>query len=979
MSRRVFTLVAVVAIVLSSFAVSYIPHAASAPGPTPQLHLQRGTFDARGPAPALPNAVWSAPVSDSYAILQFDGPPTPEDRVRLESTGAQLLEYLPDYAYLMQGTPDQLARAARLPNIYARTDFVLADKLSPALLSAVRQGKPIAGAVRITGWPGDQSALDRDLRTLNLTRNHALIGGEQALLRIARLPGVRWIEYDTQPHVLNDYARAIMQVGPVWTNHGLFGSNQLVAVADSGLDTGNFGTLSADFTGRISATHVLSTGGDWGDNFGHGTHVAGSIAGAGALSGANPAQHLYMGSFAGVAPEAHLDIQAFEVDPSSGSITGLDPDYYQLFAQAYADGARLHSDSWGDYTGPITDTAAQFGGYPYGAQRTDQFVWDHPDMTIFVAAGNSGADGTPIPPLGICYGDGVIDPDSLLSPGTAKNVVTVGASESNRYNGGLGALPWLLLSFCYATQPIATDPLANNANGMAAFSSRGPVDDGRVKPDIVAPGTNIVSAKSHYPGATTLWGQYETNPDYVYSGGTSMATPLTAGAGALVRQWLGARGLRTPSAAAVKAVLLNTTIDIAPGQYGLGATQEITFARPNNVDGWGRANLGFIDAAFPYTLWLDDHTGGLATGQIVTYTHTTTDSLQVITSTQPLRFLLAWTDPPASLSAAKQLVNDLDLVVLGPDGSSYHGNASPSGDHVNNVEGVVVNNPPIGTYRVTVRAFNVPVAAQPYALVVAGPIDHERPISGLQALNSSPTGLGSTTVFTATASGTNVAYTWNFGDGQLGSGNPISHTYAKVGAYTAIVTATNSLSKMTATTPVSIVEQSIVGLSAANSSPTVLGSPTVLVATAVGTNISYTWNFGDGQVESGNPRNHTYLAVGNYTAIVTATNGVSRVTATTHVTITDAAITNLNAVNSSPTGLGQTTTFTATASGSNISYTWNFGDGQTGSGNPIGHGYASAGHYTATVTATNTISLLTATTVVDISPGIYLPVVLRNP
>jgi subtilisin family serine protease len=105
-------------------------------------------------------------------------------------------------------------------------------------------------------------------------------------------------------------------------------------------------------------------------------------------------------------------------------------------------------------------------------------------------------------------------------------------------SGGLATVPWFgIISLCYSVEPIASDLISNNANGMAAFSSRGPADDGRIKPDIVAPGTNIISNKSHYPGAQLLWGQHETNPDYVYSGGTSMATPLTA-ARHLVRQWL---------------------------------------------------------------------------------------------------------------------------------------------------------------------------------------------------------------------------------------------------------------------------------------------------------------------------------------------------------------------------------------------------------------------------------------------------------
>src|SRR5262249_58509561 len=126
-----------------------------------------------------------------------------------------------------------------------------------------------------------------------------------------------------------------------------------VAVVGSGLDRGDLATISPDFAGRIMATQVLSPGGDLADTNGHGTHVAGSVAGAGVQSGANPAQQQYAGSFAGVAPEAQLVIQAFEALPD-GSTVGIPNDYYTLFQQAYNDGARIHTNSWGDYTGPIS-------------------------------------------------------------------------------------------------------------------------------------------------------------------------------------------------------------------------------------------------------------------------------------------------------------------------------------------------------------------------------------------------------------------------------------------------------------------------------------------------------------------------------------------------------------------------------------------------------------------------------------------------
>jgi hypothetical protein len=670
--------------------------------------------------PVARGAVLNAlPVHPKRLIVQFAGPIQLTDRAALVATGVEVLEYLPDYAYLVTGTPQQLAAAAALPGLAHALAAPAVLQLDPALLHAIAAGDG-AGPLRLLAWPGREARLIAELNAAGIQPGAPL--SVAAVRSLATLDSLRWAEPDSQPRLLNDGARTTMGVdAAAWQGAGLYGEGQILAIADSGLDTGELATLSPDFAGRLVAAYVLAAGGDLEDEHGHGTHVAGSALGSGTQSGSDPATNSYAGSFAGVAPRAGLVFQAFEAD-AGGTISGLPADYYQLFDQAYQSGARLHSDSWGDLTGPASDPAAMFGGYPYGSQRADSFVWDHPDMAIFVAAGNSGRDGTP-GSFGFCNGgNGVVDADSLLSPATAKNVITVGASESSRTSGGLAGIPWLLLNFCFATQPIANDPISGNADGLAAFSSRGPTDDGRIKPDLVAPGTNIISSRSHAPNAGVLWGAHETNPHYVYSGGTSMATPLVAGAGALVREWLTDRGATSPSAALIKATLLNTARDIAPGQYGIGATQELSFSSPNSVAGWGRADLGFLAAPASFGIWYDDHVSGLSTGQQVTYTHTAQRPLEVTSSAAPLRVHLVWTDPAASLSASQQLVNDLDLSIVGPDGTVYRGNNSASGDRVNNVEGVEIKAPPLGLYVVQVRGFNVPIATQPYALVVSGPI-----------------------------------------------------------------------------------------------------------------------------------------------------------------------------------------------------------------------------------------------------------------
>jgi uncharacterized repeat protein (TIGR01451 family) len=216
-----------------------------------------------------------------------------------------------------------------------------------------------------------------------------------------------------------------------------------------------------------------------------------------------------------------------------------------------------------------------------------------------------------------------------------------------------------------------------------------------------------------------------------------------------VRQWLGQKGMTDPSAAAIKATLLDTAANMAPGQYETGSTQEIPFSTPNNVNGWGRVDLGFASANLPYTFWLDDHTSGLSTSQVVTYTTTLTRPLEVLTDTLPLRVLLTWTDPPASLSASKQLVNDLDLTVIGPGGEIYHGNGGGASDRINNVEGVVINKPPLGRYSIRVQAYNVPVAVQPYALAVEGPLSAGAPaLQASKHASASSVKVGQTITYT---------------------------------------------------------------------------------------------------------------------------------------------------------------------------------------------------------------------------------------
>ena len=256
------------------------------------------------------------------------------------------------------------------------------------------------------------------------------------------------------------------------------------------------------------------------------------------------------------------------------------------------------------------------------------------------------------------------------------------------------------------------------------------------------------------------------------------------------------------------------------------------------------------------------------------------------------------------------------------------------------------------------------------------------PIVGLTAVNDSPTQLGYTTTFTASViSGTNVLFTWVFGDSTPPVAGPtVTHIYSQVGVYHAGVTAINGTGIFVANTVVT-VDVPMTSLNVVNDSPTLLGNVTLFTAqpgTAIlppPSNVVYDWDFGDGWFDHSTSltETHLYSALGVYTAVITASNSLSRITTTSQVIIVDSPIATLTATNDGPTILGSLTTLSALVTGSvippppsNVTYTWAFGDGATGAGAIVTHQYPAHGTFTAVVTAANSVSLLTATTEVQI-------------
>ncbi|MCM2279693.1 MAG: S8 family serine peptidase [Oligoflexia bacterium] len=656
--------------------------------------------------------------SDSarYFVVQFEGAVPSRAEAALAAQGLETLRYLPDDALVVRGSLQAAglvkssfegvrAVAAyrsewKISDEFRGNRGIFSDRTERLVVTAVDAAAVHGVVSRLQSVPG---VTVRNSRTSDIIVDAPL----SALDSMALIEGVEWIQR-LPIFVTFDYPMAgeLAQLLPLarigadyeYTGHesgtkimnfdaawkrGFMGEGQIVAIGDTGLDTGKVASIHPDFAGGVIKGYAMGLGAQsWEDPMGHGTHVAGSVAGRGAVS-----SQIKGGAF-----ESKLIIEGLW----SAILDNLAPgsDFNKLMGTPYNDGARIHTNSWG--------SAANLGGYDTFASRVDEFMWNNPDMLVLFAAGNSGEDKN---------ADGMIDENSVSSPGTAKNVLTVGASENLLLVGGIqrphgqlrgGDKKW-------GVPPLKDDLLSNNPDGIAAFSSRGPTSDGRLKPEIVAPGTNIVSVKSRHPKAEKLWGEFLGGADYVYSGGTSMSTPLTAGAAAVAREYLIKElAISSPSAALVKAMLMHTAHDLFPGQYGIGAKQELPTRRPNVHEGYGRVDMDLLTSLGQETQAIDNR-AGVATGE--------EQIVKVNVRRGLLRATLSYTDAPASPSAAKALVNDLDLKVVSPSGQVRQLN-----DRVNNSEMIELSGLSSGDYQIVVSGKNVPRGKnnkQAYALMIS--------------------------------------------------------------------------------------------------------------------------------------------------------------------------------------------------------------------------------------------------------------------
>lgn len=653
-------------------------------------------------APLAANAEGS-----NYILIQTKEPLNKERRRTLEAMSVQIHEYVSENTYLCRYEPADLASIRSLPFVAFADVYHHGFKIAPALTPGVLAGNikslaemAVAPRPRMSRQPiRVDIVLHKDVDSGQIRQKLAAAVGqmpedikagsrkvrltvpENALAAIAALDEVQRIEPAPVNETMNNVARGILGLPDPAARAGMLGEGQIVAVADTGFDTGATDDVHPAFTGRVKKLYSLGRPGQANDPKGHGTHVAGSVLGDGTSD--------VLGiRITGTAPAAGLVLQS--VLDADGNLGGLPPDLHDLFLPPYRDdGARVHTNSWG--------ARNSNGVYNSNSQEVDDFVWNNRDCVVCFAAGNAGVDSR---------GVGRVDPGSCTPPGTAKNCITVGATENNRPGFANGLTYGRGWPAAFRADPIASDPVADNPEGMAAFSSRGPLQSGRIKPDVSAPGTAILSTRSRVT-SDTGWGA-TADPLYFFDGGTSMSTPLVAGCAALVRQYLTTTGgIAKPSAALIKAMLINGAEPLK-GQY----TPSEVGSLPDPSEGFGRVNIPLTIEPFDAnTVFVfKDEAIQLDSG----------DQEQIVVTVNAghtlLKATLVWTDP-----AAETLQNDLDLIVQSSTGEERHGNVAAGSadfDRTNNVEQVAWVLPPAGSMTITVRAFHVTLVPQSYAVVV---------------------------------------------------------------------------------------------------------------------------------------------------------------------------------------------------------------------------------------------------------------------
>jgi serine protease AprX len=693
--------------------------------------------------------------SSSYILVQCSDFPSNEELQQLEDMKIRILEKLENHTYLCCYEPADLDIIRALPfvtyaNVY-HPDLVVHKSLTdgparlnrrvlhqvaahggPTAVSSATPTEPVPThentiSVNVMLHPGaamtpadlkarlsnelniDPAEINEDVGSvmLDIQADH--------LDQIARIDDVRRIRELPRFKLHNYTGRTTLGFGIAAAGKRLEarqrtfdGEGEVVAVADSGFDRGiiddhNDTRMHVAFVGRMVklANYNYKAVGDRAsadpafDTHGHGTHVCGSVAGCFTSTDPN-----HTDTVKGTAPKARLfvhacDFKTFTKDWVYSKL--LNDPYDAVDVQA-----RIFTNSWGEE--PHRDPVPGQYGYNDPAEKTDGIVNTKRDLIALWAAGNSGtAANANIRQLG-----GIA---------SAKNILTVGA--------------------CFSSHPqddskykfVFGDP-NGDPNAITDFSSFGPTKEGRMKPDVLAPGTCIYSARTRGPmsapanwvpdwdnpkdedpldptkGKGEIFGYGDTtDPNGIFCTGTSQATPLVAGCVAVIRAVFRRHRSFDPPASMVKALVINGAVDLSTLVASIPGRAPVTM--PSNAQGFGRVNLNRsllnITDTIHSGIWtLSSKTGPIRGGEKTT--KITIEAPFDASHRIKLSVSMAYTDAPG-----QQLQNVVSVRVESVTGGQvkYGNTMNDQPDKENNVQKVVWDTILPGQYKIVVKCYDL--------------------------------------------------------------------------------------------------------------------------------------------------------------------------------------------------------------------------------------------------------------------------------
>jgi subtilase family protein len=610
-----------------------------------------------------------------HILVQFAQTPDAAAREALAADGIRLLTPIPEHSYLAYIEPRAYAEIKDASPFTLVTDLAPEDKLHPRLVTGEVDPYLISGGETLLlvkfFVDADNAAREEMLVESGARLVSAAPELDLAYLAVPMIEDAYLLaEYDAVEFVtlpepayeaLNDKARAMVGAETAWTvPYNVNGDGVPVLVYDAGhVPTGSFGgSKHPDLANR------LDIGPNSRPEFGiyHATHVSCTVAGAGTVSS---------GTYAGMAPAANIvsmDITTATVSPTDFPFVHNSGDIDMSYRSAIEDfGVLTANNSIGANLGANRPTTKceWMGDYTVTGALIDMIIRGRHSRPLSIVWANGNEVGS-----GCSNGYGSTPP-----PATAKNALTVGA-------------------------------LSSVNETIASFSSRGPTDDGRLRPDIAAPGSGGGIQGINSCG----FGLFGGDPGYQSMSGTSMAAPVVTGATALLMEyWQNTYPGTLPAPALVKAIALH-------------AAKDVGNAGPDFLYGYGSLRvppmLDLVLAETFETITLDQ--GEQYVGHFVT------------DGKGPIKVTMVWDDVPGTPQAAKALVNDLDLKLIGPGGEMLPWVLKPlqpaqpatrGVDHINNVEQVYMPTPPAGDYQVVIDAFDVPQGPQDVSFVFTGLID----------------------------------------------------------------------------------------------------------------------------------------------------------------------------------------------------------------------------------------------------------------